>query len=134
MPQLSNISITPPLEEKPLSQKEKAARLKGISHEAAQKTMWDLDFQELKHILTQSNRAPLPEDRVDWVINQAQAGHAEDAKKGKAVMPHFYVIQQLQGLGEQYFSSFIKRLRSRVQDKLVQSASPWNLPTDTKRF
>lgn len=97
--------------------------IKHIKPEEVQKSLWELDFQELKNILKQVDLQPLSEDRVEWVIARAEDGHKQDARQGKAVMPHYYVIQQLQGLHDNLFSGFMTTFRSRMQEKLLKAFS-----------
>lgn len=93
--------------------------LKGIKPEEAQKSLWQLDFQELKTILSDSQHQPLDQDRVDFLIEKAQKGHDDDQRLGKAVMPHFYVIQQLQGCNDSLFTNFLGTLRNRIEQKII---------------
>jgi hypothetical protein len=147
--------------------------LQNAFNEEGQKSLWQLDFAELKVILenTQASKLsstceastcevldfqhlkvsfpdeiqeeegpsakrprsiessisqellpePLPEPlTVEWIIQTAQRRYEDDSLKGKAVMPHCYVIQQMGPLGKTLFPDFMKKLKRRLNSQ-VQS-------------
>jgi hypothetical protein len=94
----------------------------AIPPEEAQRSLWEMDFAELKAILEQSGHNPISQDKVDWLIEKAKIGYDEDQRHGRAVMPHFYVIRQIVDLSDQVLQSFLTRLRDRVAQKVQQAA------------
>ncbi|MBY0405653.1 MAG: hypothetical protein K2X66_17255 [Cyanobacteria bacterium] len=158
-PQYSHQSYTDkPATPQSVSSRHLSKVLQNAFNEEGQKSLWQLDFAELKLILENTQAAKLtptqgvslsdqsqedgrPSSRlarcyessessqeavsqepltIEWIIQTAQRRYEDDSLKGKAVMPHCYVIQQMGPLGKTLFPDFMKKLKRRLNSQ-VQS-------------
>jgi hypothetical protein len=102
-------------------------------HVRAQKTLQELNFDDLKIVLERANLKPLAQDKVTWVMDEAKAKRNQALEAQHTPLPSYlYVIEGLGKLADSQsnlIGRFLERLRNAVYHDMAQEpvlkASPY---------
>jgi hypothetical protein len=97
-------------------------------HERAQRTLQELDFNDLRSIMQRTNMAPLQADQVDWVVERATLQQRIALQNQNSPLPSYvYIVQELVkvvGNSSQTLERFFNRLRNDVYHDLARNEVP----------